>query len=179
MNISYALRLFCICSATFFIVNALLSFAVKFASRAAIRVAETMRPRSASHFLLGLRLLPFALGVSAVLGLCIPSYLWLEPQTTVERVGWVFLAFAVLGALIWTLSIARAAQAVSVSNRYNRAWRNAGREGRLPGEDSSAVIVENRSPTAGACRGLPATADDFRGCAWRTFRRAACCGFTA
>jgi hypothetical protein len=146
MNISYALRLFCICSATFFLVNALLSFAVKFVSGAAIRVAETMRPRSASHFLLGLRLLPFVLGVSAVLGLCIPSYLWLEPQATAERAGWGFLTFAFFGALVCALSIARAVRAVAVSNRYNRAWRKAGREARLTAEDSNAVIIENEAP---------------------------------
>jgi hypothetical protein len=146
MNISYALRLFCICSATFFLVNVLLSFAVKFASRTAIRIAETMRPRSASHFLLGLRLLPFALGVSAVLGLCIPSYLWLEPQAAAERVGWAFLTLVFFGALVCTFSVARAARAVIVSNHYNRRWRKAGREGRLPGEDSNAVILKKETP---------------------------------
>jgi beta-lactamase regulating signal transducer with metallopeptidase domain len=146
MNVSYALRLFCICSATFFFVNALLSFAVKFVSKAAIRVAEKMRPRSASHFLLGVRLLPFALGLSAVLGLCIPSYLWLEPQATAERVGWVFLTFALFGALVCALSIGRAVRAVAVSNRYNRAWLKEGHEDRLTTEDSNAVIVENNVP---------------------------------
>jgi hypothetical protein len=146
MNVSYALRLFCICSATLFLVNGLLSFVVKFASGAAIRIAETMRPRSASHFLLGLRLLPFVLGVSAVLGLCIPSYLWLEPQGTGERVGWAFLTCAFFGALVSALSIARAARAVSVSNHYNRAWRKAGREARLTAGDSNAVVIENKAP---------------------------------
>lgn len=146
MNISYALRLFCICSATFFLVNSLLSFAAKFSSGAAIRIAERMRPRSASHFLLGVRLLPFALGVSAVLGLCVPSYLWLEPQATAERAGWAFLTFAFFGAFVWALSIARAARAVIVSNRYSRTWRKAGREGRLPGENSNAVIVKKGAP---------------------------------
>lgn len=155
MNVSYTLRLFCICSATFFLVNALVSFAVRFASGAAIRIAERMRPRSAAHFLLGLRLLPFVLGVSAVLGLCIPSYLWLEPQTTAERAGWACLAFAFFGALACALSIARAARAMAVSNRYNRMWRMAGREARLTREGSSAVIVRKEAPLlalAGVCR---------------------------
>ena len=146
MNVSYPLRLFCICSATFFLVNALVSFAAGIASRAAIRIAETMRPRSASHFLLGLRLLPFAAGASAVLGLCIPSYLWLEPQTIAEHAGWAFLTFAFLGALVCTLSMARAARAVAVSNRCNRAWQKAGRGARLATEDSNAVIVEKEAP---------------------------------
>jgi Zn-dependent protease with chaperone function len=146
MNVSYPLRLFCICSATFFLVNGLLSFAAGIASKATIRMAETMRPRSASHFLLGVRLLPLALGASSVLGLCIPSYLWFEPQTTGERAGWAFLTFAFFGALVWTLSIARSARAVVVSNRYSRAWLKEGREDRLTTEDSNAVIVENNAP---------------------------------
>jgi beta-lactamase regulating signal transducer with metallopeptidase domain len=146
MNVSYALRLFCICSATFFLVNALLSFALKFVSGAAIRIAERMRPRSASHFLLGVRLLPFALGAGAVLGLCIPSYLMLEPQTTAERASWAFLIFAFLGVLVCTLSVARSARAVAVSNRRNRKWLRAGREARLAGDDSNAVIVKKEAP---------------------------------
>jgi Zn-dependent protease with chaperone function len=146
MNVSYGLRLFCICSASFFLVNALLGFAVKLASTAAIRIARRMRPRSASRFLLGVRLLPLVLGVSAVLGLCIPSYLWLEPQTTAERAGWACLAFAFFGALVCAVSIARTARAVAVSNRYNRMWRKAGREACLTPEDSGAVVVKKEAP---------------------------------
>ena len=146
MSVSYTLRLFCICSAAFFLVNALLGFAVKFASRAAIRIADKMRPRSASRFLLGVRLLPFGAGVSVVLGLCIPSYLWLEPQTTAERAGWVCLACAFFGALVWTVSVARTARAVAISNRYDRMWRKTGREARLTAVDSDAVIVKKEAP---------------------------------
>lgn len=155
MNISYALRLLCLCLATFFVVNAILSLAAAFASRAAIRIAERMRPRPAAHFLLFLRLFPFALGVAAVLGLCVPSYLWLEPQATPERASWAFLTLAFLGAVVCVFSIERGARALVVSARNNRNWRKSGRETCLPGEDSNAVIVEKEGPLlalAGICR---------------------------
>jgi Zn-dependent protease with chaperone function len=146
MNVSYVLRLFCLCLASFFVVNALLSLAASFASRVAIRMAETMRPRTAANFLLALRLLPFALGVGTVLGFCVPSYLWLEPQATAERVGGACLTLALLGVLGWSLSIVRTARAVAASNRCYRLWQRAGRTARLPGEASPAVIVEKEAP---------------------------------
>jgi hypothetical protein len=61
-------------------------------------------------------------------------------------VGWAFLTFAFFGALVCTFSVARAANAVALSNRCNRTWHEAGSEGRLPGEDSNAVIVKKEAP---------------------------------
>jgi len=146
MNVSYALRLLCLCFAIFFIVNGIPGLASAFASRAAIRIAEKMRPRTAAHLLFSLRMVPFALGVATVLGLCVPSYLWLEPRATPERAGWAILTLAFLGAVVCILSIARAARAIGVSARCNRMWLREGREARLPGDDSNAVIVEKESP---------------------------------
>jgi beta-lactamase regulating signal transducer with metallopeptidase domain len=48
--------------------------------------------------------------------------------------------------MVWTLSIARTARAVVISNRYNRMWRKAGREARLTAGDSDAVIVKKEAP---------------------------------
>jgi Zn-dependent protease with chaperone function len=146
MIVPYVLRLLCLCLATFFLVNALLSLTASIASRAAVRIAETMRPRTATRFLFTLRLLPLTLGVSTVLGLCVPSYLWLEPEATPERVGWACLALALLGAVSWSFSIARAARAVAASAHCNRMWLRAGHEARLRGESSNAVIVEKEAP---------------------------------
>jgi hypothetical protein len=146
MIVPYALRLLCLCLASFFLVNALLGFAVSIASRAAVRVAETMRPRNATRFLFALRLLPLGLGVSTVLGLCVPSYLWLEPVSTPERVGWTCLLLAFFGAMGWSLSIARSARAIVASAHCNRRWLTAGRDVILPGEASQSVVVEEEAP---------------------------------
>jgi len=82
MIVPYALRLLCLCLASFFVVNAAAGLAAGLASRAIIRMAKTMRPRSAVHFLFGIRVLPCVLGAGAVLFFCIPSYLWFEPQAS-------------------------------------------------------------------------------------------------
>jgi Zn-dependent protease with chaperone function len=146
MIFHYALRLLCLCLASFFLVNAASGLATAFASRAAVQVAESMRPRSAARFLFAARVLPCALGVGAVLALCVPSYLWLEPQASSERIGSACLTFALLGAVGWFGSIARVARALAASARFSRAWQQAGCETRLPGESSKALIIEKDAP---------------------------------
>jgi hypothetical protein len=142
----YVLRLMCLCLASFFLVNAFAGLTAEFASRWAVRVAEKMRPRSAARFLFALRVLPCALGAGAVLGLCVPSYLWLEPQAISERIGIVCMSLAILGGLNCAGSIARVTRALAATVRCNRAWRHHGYETLLPGESSKAVIVEKGAP---------------------------------
>jgi len=146
MTVSYSLRLLCLCLASFFLVNALAGLAASLASRAAVRVAATMRPRSAARFLFDLRILPLVLGVSIALGLCVPSYLWLEPEATAERVGWTCLLLAFFGAMGWSLSVVRASRAIAVSAHCYRKWRAAGRPLHLPGEATQGILVEERAP---------------------------------
>jgi Zn-dependent protease with chaperone function len=146
MNVPYFFRLVCLCLATFFVVNALLGLTASLASRAAIRMAESKRPRTAARFLFALRVFPFALGISTVLALCVPSYLWLEPQATFERVGWACLTLGFLGALGWSLSLVRTARAIAASTCCNRAWQQAGREAQLPGATSEALVVGEEAP---------------------------------
>jgi Peptidase family M48 len=142
----YAPRLFCLCVALFFVVNAGAGLIVSAASGAAMRVAGTMRARGAARFLFGIRILPFALGIGAVLGLCIPSYLWFEPQGTPERVGVGCVALVVLGAASWLVAMGRASRALAISRRCGRLWKETGHEYRLPGESSRAMVVEKEAP---------------------------------
>ena len=146
MMVPYVLRLLCICLASFFLVNAVFGLMASVASRAAIRISEAMRPRAAAQFLFILRMLPLALGGAVVLGLCVPSYLWFEPQTVSERMGLACMALASLGAVSWSLSFARAARAIAASFWCNRVWRQTGRETRLLGDTSRAVVVEKDAP---------------------------------
>jgi len=142
----YVWRLLCLSLATFVLVNAAAGLATAFASRAAIRMAETMQPRSAACFLFALRALPFALGTATVLVLCVPSYLWLEPQASTERIGWACLTLALLWAAGWASSITRVARALGDSVRIGRTWLRTGCESLLPGELSRALIVESDRP---------------------------------
>jgi Zn-dependent protease with chaperone function len=146
MNGPYLLRLWCLCFASFFAVNAAAGFLISFVSRAAVRSAESMRARSAARFLFAVRVLPGALGIGAVLALCVPSYLWLEPQASMERIGWACLALALLGAAGWLVSLVRVTRALVFSARFNRAWQQAGRETLLHGRSPKAVIVERDAP---------------------------------
>src|SRR5437660_11130195 len=142
----YAWRLLCLSLASFVLVNGASGLAVAFASRAAIRMAERMRPRSAVLFLFALRAFPFALGTAAVFILCVPSYLWLEPQASSERIGWVCLMLALLGVAGWAGSIGRVARAVGASVRISRAWTRASGKILLAHELGEAKIVENDAP---------------------------------
>lgn len=146
MNGPYLLRLLCLCLASFFAVNAVAGTLISFAARAAVRLAETMRARSAARFLLALRLLPCALGIAAVLALCVPSYLWLEPQASAERIGWACLALALFGAAGWFVSFTRVSRALSLSNRFNRASQQTGCEAPLRSDSPNAVIVGQEAP---------------------------------
>jgi Zn-dependent protease with chaperone function len=116
------------------------------ASRAAVRMAETMRPRSAARFLFFMRLLPLALGLGAVLGLCIPSYLWLEPRGTPERVGLICLTLALLAVASCFFSVVRTARAIAVSLCCNRSWQLAGRQTHVAGVSSPALVVKKEAP---------------------------------
>ena len=142
----YALRLVCICLASFFLVNAAACLLTALASRVAIRIAESMRPRSAARFLFALRVFPSALGAAAVLGLCVPSYLWLEPQAASERIGVACMLLAILGAICWSSSLVRVSRALGASARLYRAWQLSGCETLLPGETANAVVVSNDAP---------------------------------
>jgi Zn-dependent protease with chaperone function len=146
MILSYGLRLICLCLVSYFAVNAAAGMTIVFASRMVLRIAETMPARSAARFLFAMRMLPFALGSGAMLGLCVPSYLWLEPQAASERIGFACMAFAILGGLSCAGSAARVVRALVATIRCNRAWRRAGSETQMPGESSMAVILQKDAP---------------------------------
>jgi Zn-dependent protease with chaperone function len=94
----------------------------------------------------GVRMLPSALGASVVLLLCVPSYLWLEPQASSESIGWACITVALLGAACWLGSFARVARALSASVRFRRAWQDAGCTILPLGESSEAVVVDKDAP---------------------------------
>ncbi len=146
MSLPYLLRLLCLCLASFSLINAVAGLLVSFSSRGAIYVAEKIEPRSGTRFLFSLRLLPLASGVAAVFGLCIPSYLWLEPQGAPERVGLVCLTLALLATASWLLSIMRVSRAIAFSVRCKRIWQQAGWETYFTGDSSAALVVKQDAP---------------------------------
>ncbi len=117
MILPYTLRLICLCFASFFVVHTAMAAGIWTAAPRAMRTGEAMRPRSGARFLLGLRLLPVTFAAVVVVGLCVPSYLWLETNESTERVGLACCAFALLGALLCADSLIRAVRGVFISWR--------------------------------------------------------------
>lgn len=146
MILPYTVRLLCICFATFFLVHAALSLVVWACSSAAIRFGEALRPRLAARILLFLRLSPFVLAIFVVTALCIPSYLWLEPDATFEQVGILCVLAAILGMAIWIASIVRVARAWSLSLRYRRQWECESNQTRIAGHDSAVFVTPGGAP---------------------------------
>src|ERR1700693_5733486 len=143
---AYLSKLLCLCFASFFLIHTALALLARLGTPAALRLAERIRPQTAVRFLLTLRLAPAALAVSAVLGLCVPSYLWLEPESASERVVLACFALALLGAAVWGISIARVLRAIADSVRYVRKCRRGGCETSLPQESSPVLMIDDEAP---------------------------------
>ena len=95
MTVPYFARLLCLSLASFFLANLVLTAMVWAVARRAVALASGMRPREGARLLFALRLAPAALSSAMVVGLCVPSYFWLEPETSAESLGWGCLAAAV------------------------------------------------------------------------------------
>ncbi len=146
MTIPYSLRLVCLCAASFFIVHSILGFALRFAARPAIRFAHRMKPRDATRFLLLVRFLPLVGTAIVVLGVCLPSYLWLEPGATEENVGVAFIAFALCGASIWVFSVLRAGRAVMASRKFARICRETRIESVITRMNLPVDVLDSDAP---------------------------------
>jgi len=146
MNLPYTLRLLCLCCASFFLVHIALAMAARLGAGTAVRIAEHMKPSSAARFLFALRMLPLVLALLAVLAFCIPSYLWLEPEATGEKVGVVCMLMALLGIAVWGPALFRVVSALRGTSRYLNQCARQGRRIRVPGEPAPALLLSDKVP---------------------------------
>jgi beta-lactamase regulating signal transducer with metallopeptidase domain len=146
MTIPYYLRLICLCTASFFLVHAALGIALRLASRSIVRFAHRMKPREATRFLLLARFMPLLGSAMITLGICLPSYLWLEPGATVENVGVGFIFAAVCGAAIWISSLVRAAMAVTAARQFSRECDEICTEICYHGTNLPIDVIETDAP---------------------------------
>jgi hypothetical protein len=146
MMAPYLLRLLCLCLAAFFVVHTAVGLAVAALTPLALRAGSKMRARRAAGFLLALRLLPPALGLILVAGLCVPSYLLLEQEASVEEVGRLCLALAILAGCLWVASIVRSLRAAVRSARHARDWEQVGSLFEIEGARKPVYLVESREP---------------------------------
>jgi beta-lactamase regulating signal transducer with metallopeptidase domain len=146
MALPYLLRLVCLCLASFFIVHAAAAILVWIAAPAALRVADSARPGFSARFLFIFRMFPFALTLILVVGFCIPSYLWLEPVSTGEKVGYACLAAATMGALVWAMSLFRVGFSLLRTSRYMSSCERDGQEIAVDGESSPVLVLKREAP---------------------------------
>ena len=146
MNLPYTVRLLCLCCASFFVIHLTVALATRLAAGTAMRVAEHMKPSSAARFLFILRMTPLALALFGVLAFCIPSYLWLEPETNGERVGFVCVFTALMAIAIWGTALARVVGALRGTARYLHRCERHGHRIIVPGESSPALLLDDKSP---------------------------------
>ena len=102
-------------------------------------MAKRSKPSSAARLLLAARLFPSVAALLVVAGICVPSYLWLEPEATVEQVGLGCLAAALLSVASWGIATLRGLRAIALSIRYRRYCRQLGQETRLARENTPLV----------------------------------------
>lgn len=146
MSLPYTMRLLCLCWASFFMLHMALVIAARLSAGTAVRVAEHMKPSSAARMLFGIRVAPLVLTLFAVLAFCVPSYLWLEPKATGERVGAVCIVMACLGVALWTSGLVRIFKAVCGTARYLHQCERHGRKISVPGEASPALLLADKAP---------------------------------
>ena len=147
MTFPYLLKLLYLCLASFFLVHLALATLISLATPATLRIAGQMRPSSAARLLFSLRMLPAGSSAFIVAGLCIPSYLRLEPLTaTSEEVGLLCLVFAILGLALSVGSFIRGLRAITRSAQYLRYCQRVGRKTDLPGEPSPVWMLEEPAP---------------------------------
>jgi len=116
--VSYGFRLIMLSLASFFLVHFLAAVTVGRVSRAAICAAGRMRASAAARFLLLVRFTPPAVALFAVAALCVPSFLYYEPATAAERIGWGCWMAAASSVAIWTISLVRGLRAMAESRRW-------------------------------------------------------------
>jgi Zn-dependent protease with chaperone function len=140
MILPYYIRLLCLCFATFFVVHALSWLAVRSVAAAAVRLAEGMRPRLSARLLFGLRMAPAAAALFFVMGFCVPSYIWLEPDISGEKFGNACLLAAGLGAAVWAVALGRGVLSIARTARYLRVCQSHA-VATTVGKDSSPVLM--------------------------------------
>lgn len=141
MTLTYVWRLFVSCFASFCLTGLALTLAVWALSPALIRFAKSLNPRRGAGLLFAVRIFPTIAGLAVVGLLCLPSYLWLEPQIGIERVGVFCLLVAICGFVLLAAGLSFGGFAFVQSIRFVCECRQNGRSSPLNhGEDAAMVL---------------------------------------
>jgi|HubBroStandDraft_6_1064221.scaffolds.fasta_scaffold02364_2 hypothetical protein len=146
MSLPYVLRLLCISFSAFYLIHAVAAAGVGAVAPMVIRSAGGMRAGSAARLLFAMRMIPVGVAGFVVVGLCVPSYLWLEPRAGVEQVGWVCIGLALLGSSMCLRAGGRMGRAGLGSLRFGRFCARNGRVARIGGQMVPVTVVELKFP---------------------------------
>jgi Zn-dependent protease with chaperone function len=146
MMAPYLLRLLCLSLAIFFAIHFTVGLVVMASCRAIVCAARRLRSNAAARLLLAVRLLPTALGLLVVGGICVPSYLWLEPELSREEIGASCLTAAVLGALLWIVSGLRGLRGVMHASRHRNDCIRLGRPTEVGGCRLPVWVLDTQAP---------------------------------
>ena len=146
MSLPYLLRLLFISSAIFFLIHLFVGLAVRLASPKIIKASHNFQTRNAVRFLLAARFLPVGLASFVVLGLCVPSYFWLEPAATTEQISVATIFAGFLAIFLCAVSLFRALRAIAMTRKFTRACLKIGREQCLSADSSPVLVVEVEAP---------------------------------
>jgi hypothetical protein len=146
MNLSYLARLLCVSFASFFVVLLAMNAIVSACGGVAIRAAGRAKLQIGLRALLALRLAPAVAGAIAVLALCVPSYLWLEPAATREDVGLACFIAAGLGVAVCVAAFVRVGIVLWRTRRFAQRSLASGKLVSLAGGDSAAIVLNSAAP---------------------------------
>jgi hypothetical protein len=144
MTLAYGARLVFECLAALVLVQVVLAFAVSWSSARIITRASALPVRRAATLILAMRLAPLGGALVAMIALCLPSYLWLEPATDGEQVAWRGFALAALGAGLVVWAATRGIAVALKSSRWLREHSRGARAVTIAG--TPAVVVESAHP---------------------------------
>jgi BlaR1 peptidase M56 len=168
MIVNYWARLAWLALASFFLLHLPIASVVSLAVPRLVRFASLLQPRIGARLLFISRLVPWIVALVVVAAVCIPSYIYFEPEAAGEQIGPLCIAAALLTLLLLISSTMRAARAVVQSSRHMCRWRRDAHPEPLAG--CMALVIENNvpflalagilRPTLIASRGLLNTLDD-------------------
>jgi beta-lactamase regulating signal transducer with metallopeptidase domain len=146
VSFGYVGRLLCISLASYFLISAVLSLLVSVLAPLVIRMAERMAPRFGARLLLAVRLLPLLSALLFVGSLCVPSYLWLEPDIATERAGMGSVVLSLMGLVLGGYSLWRSGRALVKSRGFVRSCLTHATPALLSGWRKEAWLIESPRP---------------------------------
>jgi Zn-dependent protease with chaperone function len=111
-----------------------------------VRAARLSEPAARARLLVVARVFPSAVALLAVGALVVPSFVWLEPRDTVERVSATMAALAGAGLLMLLAGPIRGLLSVLSTRNLSKRWNDDAASIDVPGISLPAFVVNESFP---------------------------------